>query len=357
MLYAQPMRLSSLCLARTLLLLGVVFPGLASAHAQDGQLEIAELGKCPLNSGEVILDCKVAYRTFGKLNAARNNVIVMPTWLNGRSEDLLSFFSPTPSDQQLVNTSKFFGIAFDAFGDGVSSSPSNSTHQHGTLFPVFTMEDMARAQYRVVTEVLHISHVHAVVGLSMGGEQAFAWAALYPNFLSLAVPIVGTPQVTSFDLLSKKIVIDAIEADPEYRHGAYTQQPQLKLANALGFQMVATPQYRNAQTERSHFKDWMKTIEEPQRQDANDRVWQAKAIMLHDVLHGKSLEEVARAIPVKFLVMVAAEDRMVTPQPALAWAKAVGAETYISPGSCAHLIMNCDAREVSSRVLRFLAQQ
>jgi len=61
-------------------------------------------------------------------------------------------------------------------------------------------------------------------------------------------------------------------------------------------------------------------------------------------------------VPVKFLVIVAAEDRMVTPQPALEWAKAVGAETYISPGSCAHLIMNCDAAAVSSRVEQFLAR-
>ena len=100
----------------------------------------------------------------------------------------------------------------------------------------------------------------------------------------------------------------------------------------------------------------MAKIEGRQRQDANDRVWQAKAILAHDLLGGRALEEVARANPVKFYVIVAAEDRMVTPAPALAWAAAKGAEMYVSKGECAHLIMNCDAEAVSERVEKFLSQ-
>jgi homoserine acetyltransferase len=121
----------------------------------------------------------------------------------------------------------------------------------------------------------------------MGAEQVFAWTVLFPNFFDLAVPIVGTPQVTSFDLLSKQIVIDAIESDPGYQGGHYTTQPQLKLANAIGAQMVTAPSYRNAEVPRASFPAWLHTIEAPQRQDANDRVWQLKAIMMHDVLHGR----------------------------------------------------------------------
>jgi homoserine O-acetyltransferase/O-succinyltransferase len=310
--------------------------------AQEGAQKIAELGQCPLASGKVVLDCKVGYRTFGVMNSDGSNVVVMPSWLNGRSDDLIPFFGEKSTSHRLVDTSRFFGVAFDAFGDGVSSSPSNSERQHGPEFPAFTMEDMVRAQYRVLTEVLHVQHVHAAVGLSMGGEQVFAWAVLYPKFLDVAVPIVGTPQVTSFDLLSKQILIEAIESDPGYMGGRYVTEPELKLANAIGTLIVSAPQYRNAEV--------------PREQYANDRVWQATAIMHHDVLHGRRIEEVARGVPVKFLVIVAAEDRMVTPQPALEWAKAVGAETYISAGSCAHLIMNCDADAVSSRVERFLAR-
>lgn len=329
--------------------------GVGNLSAQDGAQQIAELGSCTLASEQTIQDCRVGYRTFGKLNAAKDNAVIMPSWLNGRSEDLVGLFGATPSEKRLVDTSKFFGIAFDAFGDGVSSSPSNSKQQPGPSFPVFTMEDMARAQYRVLTEKMGITHLHAAIGLSMGGHQVFAWVTLYPKFVDLAVPIVGSPQATSFDLLSKQIVIDAINSDPAYMGGHYTTEPPLKLANEIGAQMTAAPQFRNSQWPRDKFPKWLADVEKPQRQDANDRVWQAKAILTHDVLHGKTIAEAAKAAAsVKFLVIVAAEDRMVTPQPALEWAKALGAETYVSPGACAHLIMECDAEAVSARVGRFL---
>jgi homoserine O-acetyltransferase len=174
--------------------------------------------------------------------------------------------------------------------------------------------------------------------------------------VDLAVPIVGSPQATNFDRLSKQILIDAIEADPNYKRGRYTEQPPLKLANEIGVEMLTTPAYRNAEAPRDEYPAWLSKIEAHQRQDANDRVWQARAIQAHDVLGGRPLAEVARSVPVKFLIIVAAEDRMVTPAPALAWAKAVGAETYVSTGECAHLIMSCDAAGVQQRVERFLSE-
>ncbi len=324
------------------------------ARAQQGQQQIAELGTCSLESGQVILDCRVGYRTFGTLNAARSNAVLMPTWLNGRSEDLVLLFGQEASPMRLVDTSKFFGIALDAFGDGVSSSPSNSPRQAGVRFPVFTIEDMVRAQYRVLTEVLHLSHAHAAVGLSMGGHQVFAWAVLFPQFLDLAVPIVGSPQVTPYDLLSKQVVMDAIEGDPEYAHGHYTAEPQLKLANEVGALIVAAPAYRNAETTREKFPEWVAKVESPQRQDANDRMWQLKAIVSQDVLHGRPLAAVARGTSAKFMVVVSAQDRMVVPEPALLWARALRAPVYVSPGDCAHLVMNCDAAKVSERVAAVL---
>jgi homoserine O-acetyltransferase len=336
----------------------VMLPSALAAHAAepDGQLQIAHLGICALASGKQIQDCRVGYRTWGRLNPARDNAVVMPSWLNGRSEDLASLIGAASSSPTLIDTAKFYAIAFDSLGDGVSSSPSNSPKQPGPEFPFFTLEDSARAQYRVATEVLHLTHIHAAIGLSMGAHQVFAWAMLYPKFLDSAVSIVGSPQPTPYDLLSKQVTIDAIQSDPAWMGGRYTAEPPLKLANALGTLMTAAPPYRNAQTTHDRFPAWLSEIEAPQRQDANDRLSQLYAIMHHDVLHGRTIAEAARATPVKFLVIEAAEDRMVTPQPALDWASATGAETYISQGSCAHLIMNCDAAAVSERVQRFLAR-
>ena len=332
----------------------------SSAMAQQGQQQIAHLDSCSLSNGQQIKDCRIGYRTFGTLNSARDNAVIMPSWLNGRSKDLLPLISAAPGPKTLIVTSKFFAIAFDSLGDGVSSSPSNSPQQPGPAFPRFTLEDSARAQYRVLTETLHLTHIRAAVGLSMGAHQVFAFAVLYPRFVDLAVSIVGSPQPTPFDLLSKQIAVDAIRSDPAFQDGHYTTAPPLKLANALGTLMVSAPAWRNEHTTRDKFPSWLSEIEAPQRQDANDRISQLQAIIDHDVLHGRPLAEVARetgaAGQMKFLIIAAAEDRMVAPGPALAWANAIGAETYLSQGTCAHLIMDCDATAVSSRVQRFLTR-
>ena len=325
--------------------------------AEDGAQQFADLGHCTLDSGQTINHCRVGYRTFGTLNAAGDNAVLMPTWLNGRTEDLLALVGSTPSKTRLIDTTKFYVVLLDALGDGVSSSPSNSDDQKRADFPEITERDMVRAEYRAVTEVLHLKHAHAVVGISMGGEQTFEWAVTYPEFFDLAVPIIGTPQPTSYDLLSHTIAEDAMLADPDYKDGKYGEkQPALKLANELLVMQLSTPQFRVEHTERKDFSALLEEARKPGRQDANDRMWQLKAVLAHDVLRGKSMDEVAKATRAKWLVIVSEHDHSVYPGPALAWAKAAGAETYISDTPCGHLIMECDAEQVTQRVEKFLAQ-
>jgi homoserine O-acetyltransferase len=293
----------------------------------------------------------------GTLNAAGDNAVLMPTWLNGRTEDLLSLVGPEPSKTRLVDTSKYYVVLLDALGDGVSSSPSNSDLQKGPAFPAITERDMVRAEYRTATETLHLKHAHAVVGISMGGEQTFEWAVTYPEFFDLAVPIIGTPQPTSYDLLSHTITEDAMLADPDYKDGKYGEkEPALKLANELLKMELTTPEFRVEHTDRKDFPALLEEARKPERQDANDRMWQLKAVLAHDVLRGKPMDEVAKSTRAKWLIIVSAHDHLVYPGPALDWAKAVGAETYVSDTPCGHSIMACDAEQVSRRVERFLAQ-
>jgi homoserine O-acetyltransferase/O-succinyltransferase len=329
----------------------------SSMLAQNGVQKFAELGECKLKSGKMIEHCRVGYRTFGSLSAAQDNAVVMTTWLYGVSGDLVEFFGNKPSQQRLVDTTRFFGVALDAFGNGVSSSPSNSKAQHGADFPQFTTGDMVEAEYRVVTEVLHLKHLHAVVGLSMGGEQTYMWASLHPEFFDLAVPIIATPRLTTYDLLTKEVMLGTILHDPAYLNGRYTVEPELKLANLLGDLVVTSPDYRNQATPRDQFSTFVKKAESPIAMDANDRVWQMRAVMAHDIIGDRTLAEVARASPQHYLIIVSALDRMVNPQPGLAWAAAKGAQTYISQGTCAHIIMDCDAAAVSARVQRFLREE
>jgi homoserine O-acetyltransferase len=343
--------------ARAWVTAAVLLAALLPAAAEEGAEQFADLGRCTLDSGQTIEHCRVGYRTFGTLNAPGDNAVLMPTWLNGRTEDLLALVGSAPSKTRLIDTTKYYAVLLDALGDGVSSSPSNSDDQKGPSFPAITERDMVRAEYRAVTEVLHLKHARAIVGISMGGEQTFEWAVTYPEFFNLAVPIIGTPQLTSYDLLSHTITEDAMLADPDYKDGKYGEkQPALKLANELLKMELTTPQFRAEHTDRKDFPALLEEARKPERQDANDRMWQLKAVLAQDVLRGKPLEEVAKATRAKWLVIVSAHDHLVYPAPALAWAKAVDAEIYISDTPCGHSIMECDAEQVSRRVEKFLAQ-
>lgn len=334
-----------------------IFMSATNVRAADGDQQFADLGRCTLESGQAIEHCRIGYRTFGKLNAARDNAVLMPTWLYGRSSDLVSLFGDGTSPQHLVDTTRFFGIAIDALGNGVSSSPSNSGTQHGTTFPAYNLRDTVNAEYRAVTEVLHLNHLHAVIGLSMGGEQTFVWAVAHSDFFDRAIPILGTPRLTSYDLQVKRIMVETILADPAYLGGNYLEEPPLKLANLFGNLVVTSPGFRNQATPRDKLNDFFAQSEAPQPIDANDRLWQLRAIMTQDVIGQRTVADAARSVKPRFLVIVSAEDHLVNPQPALDWAAATGAPVYISHGSCAHLIMTCDASAVSSRVRRFLLDE
>lgn len=321
------------------------------SRAADGELKIAELGRCKLESGQYIEHCRIGYRTWGRLNADRSNAVLFPTWYQGRSEDLVDFFRP----DGLVDTTRYFGVAFDALGDGVSSSPSNSDGQRGPDFPVFTIRDMVNAQYRVATEVLKLKHAHAVIGISMGGYQAFEWAASYPDFFDLAVPIVGSPAMTSRDLLMKQTLMDAMLQDPGYNGGRYTVQPPLTVANELVSLNLTTPANVNRNVSLAQVQKWLESMRHPQRQDANDRIWQLKAVMKHDVLRGRDLQTAARETRPRFLVVVGANDHMVNPQPAIAWANAMGATLFVSKGDCGHQVFDCDGAKLTALIRNFLA--
>src|SRR5437764_1499851 len=136
-------------------------PGV-KAESEGGQ-QFAELGDLRLQGGAVIQDFRLGYRTLGKLNAVRSNAVLWPTWLGGKSADLLQFVGPG----KVVDTHRYFVILVDAIGDGGSTSPSNSKKQPLMKFPVFSIRDMVECEHRLVTEVLHLNHLHAVMGVSM----------------------------------------------------------------------------------------------------------------------------------------------------------------------------------------------
>ena len=327
-------------------------PETTRAAVGDGAQQFAELGTCPLESGERIEGCRVGYRTFGKLDAARSNAILFPTYFTGTTGDIAGVVP-----NKLVDTGRFYLILVDALGDGVSSSPSNSKTQPRLRFPKFTTGDMVESQTRVL-DSLGIQTLHAVMGISMGGMQAFAWGMRHPERVARVVSIVGTPQLTSQDLLLWSAELHALDSDVAYKNGEYEGRPQLRTVNDLHALMLSTPAYRAQQTSREAFPAWMAEVEKSTAFDWNDWHRQLEAMLAHDLFapFGGSVTEAGNAWKPRALVIVAEQDHMVSPLPSKAFAAATKAELVVLEGPCGHLSPNCETAKLSGAIAAFLAQ-
>lgn len=322
----------------------------ATAVIGDGEQQVMDLGTCPLESGEVIEDCKVGYRTYGKLDATRSNAVLFPTWFTGTTKSLMA---GVPN--KLVDTSKYHLILVDAIGDGVSSSPSNSTKQPRLKFPKFTVGDMVESQKRLL-EKLQIPKLHTVMGISMGGMQALAWGVREPDRVNRVVSIVGTPQLTSQDLLLWRAELNALESDVQYKNGDYEGRPHLKTVLDIHQLVLVSPAWRDHETTREAFPTWIAEAEKDTAFDWNDWHRQLEAMMAHDLAKGSSLEEAAKRVKAKTLIVVATQDNVVSPIPTRRFGKAMNAEIVELEGPCGHLSPGCEEPKLHAAVHAFMAR-
>lgn len=315
-------------------------------------LQFGELGDFKLASGAVIRDCRIGYRTFGELNATKSNAIVMPTWASGTTEQLISNVGPG----RLLDDTKYFIVAIDALSNGVSSSPSNSKLQARMSFPRFALRDTVASQHQLLMSVLGLQHVKAVVGVSMGGMQTFQWMVSYPDFMDIAIPIVGSPRLAPYDLLLWQAQIDAIINDRDWNNGNYSTNPAKVVEFAFGELLLTTPDNYNKNKTRQQVLDSLEKAKQQPMIDANDKIRQAEAMMALDISEtfDGSLEKAARAVKAKTLIIVAKLDHVVTPGPALEIARLLNARVVELEGDCGHLATSCEAAKVNSAVSEFL---
>ena len=317
--------------------------------AGEGDQQIAELGDCALESGQTIKECRVGYRTYGKLAADKSNVVVFPTWFTGTTANL----GFVPKD--LVDTKKLFLVLVDALGNGVSSAPSSSRTQPRLSFPKFTIHDMVESQRRLLRETLKIDKPVTVMGISMGGMQAFDWAVSHPEEVKRIIPIVGTPQLTAQDLLLWNAELDLLDGSKPYANGEYRDRPRIPALQELHWLNLTTPAHRNAETSRASFAAFQTEKGNDTAFDWNDWHRQLEAMIAHDVARkdGGDLAAAARRVKARGLVIVAEQDHMVNPEPAKRFAALMNAKLFVTNTSCGHMAPGCEPL-IPNEVRKFL---
>jgi homoserine O-acetyltransferase len=324
----------------------------ALADMAEPPQQFAEIGDLQLVSGEVLQGCRIGYRTAGTLNADKSNVIVFPTWFTGTSGDLLKWEKIGPG--RLADSDRYYVIAIDALGNGVSTSPSNSKRQPAADFPAIAIDDMVNAAHALLTRHLGFEHVHAVMGISMGGMQTFQWTWQFPGYMDKAVPIDGSPRPTSYDLLQWQTHEAAIEI---MREAGVSNARIMDFLASLNLLTLWTPDYfvENVTSEalpqfRSESSDGYA------QRDANDYLAQLRAMLALDVFADGAAagRPYAESIQADVLVVGVPSDHMVNPAPGKALANAVGARYAEIDSNCGHIGTGCEEWTVTALVNAFL---
>ncbi|MBY0495151.1 MAG: alpha/beta fold hydrolase [Cyanobacteria bacterium] len=194
-------------------------------------------------SGERLPEVKIHYRTVGAPRkdadgVVRNGVLI----LHGTGGSGAAFTGPNYGGRlfgkgQPLDAEKYFIILPDNVGHGQSSKPSDRMRMR---FPKYRYTDMVKLQYELVTKGLGLTNLKLVMGTSMGAMHAWNWGYMYPGFAAGLVPLASNPvEIGGRNRVWRKFLIDAIEKDPTWKNGDYTEQPR-GLASAIGFLMMAT---------------------------------------------------------------------------------------------------------------------
>jgi len=184
--------------------------------------EVFELGSVPLLMGATIRDAKLAYKTYGTLNADKSNAIVYPTWYSGQHYDNEWLIG----EGMALDPAKYFIIVPNMLGNGLSSSPSNTPPPYDRArFPKITVYDNVATQHRLVTEVFGIEQVELVTGWSMGAGQTYQWAVSYPDMVKRILPFCGSSKTSEHNVVFLEGVKAALTADAAWKEGWYDEQP------------------------------------------------------------------------------------------------------------------------------------
>ena len=275
--------------------LGVMFSGLncfaqllASPKTSEGDFVVQNF---KFRSGETLPELRLHYTTLGKLardaqGRVTNAVLILHgTGGSGQQFLLPQFAGELFGPGQPLDSTRYFIVLPDGIGHGQSSKPSNGLHAH---FPSYDYNDMVAAHYQLLSEGLGVNHLRLILGTSMGCMHSFVWGETYPDFMDALMPLACQPvQIAGRNRIWRKMVMDAIRNDPEWKGGEYSQEPQQALRIALDFLLIAgsAPLYMQKtlptrDAADKYLDDYFKT--RLAGLDANDFLYQVNASRNYD---------------------------------------------------------------------------
>lgn len=270
-----------------------------------------------LQRGVTLPEAHLVYETYGRLNADRSNAILYPTSYGAQHPDLMWLIGP----DGILDDSRYFVIVPNMFGNGYSSSPSNLPEPFGPgRYPVFTHVDNVAAQVRLLTEELGIERLALVYGWSMGGQQAYHWAALHSERVERLAVLCGTAKTSPHNRVFLDGLWHALTADPAWQGDRFTGRPERGLrafGRVYAGWALSQAFYRDevylglgyASLEDFLIRDWEASF--LRRQAANllsmIETWRQADISDNTVYHGE-LPAALGAIRAKTLVMPCEQD-------------------------------------------------
>ena len=307
---------------KLLLLLTLLSPGLFAQTPKDNSGAIRHefiINDFKTESGKVLPQAHIIYGTYGHLNAAHDNAVLVPSHYMADYHGYEWLIGPGKA----LDTTKLFIVASELFGNGRSSSPSNTPEPfHGPRFPVMTIRDNVEAVHQLLTRELKIKHLKALIGFSMGAQQAFQWAVSYPTFADKIVATCGTAKTYGHGVVRLEGQIAALTADDAFQNGDYKEQPKKGIE---AFSVVWTAWLYSQEWWRRELwrassppgATFEKVLHEYRVNfipgaDANDLILQMRTWEHHDVgftpgFNG-NVEKALRSIKVPFMYMPSATD-------------------------------------------------
>jgi homoserine O-acetyltransferase/O-succinyltransferase len=284
--------------------------------------DIYELGDFRLQSSAVLKGAKLAYATYGTLNAAADNAVLLPTFFTGthiRNEFLFG-------TGRAIDPARHFVVSVNLFGNGYSSSPSNApASQDGPRFPHVTLFDNVACQHRLLTEGLGIRRIALVLGWSMAAMQAYQWAAHYPDMVESILPYCGAARCSPINHAFLDGPKAALQADAAWNGGNYVGPPQkgLRAFGRVYCSWAYSPAFFNQGLYRAlgfaTLEDFVQDWEEDHlKWDANDLLakiwsWQHGDISDNATYQG-DFSRALRSIRARAIVMPCRSDMYFVPE-------------------------------------------